>query len=453
MRGAAMGSESLDTDGIRALFDFGDRVVTNNAASTQPPIKVLALYRDLVRTYENVHRGQSDASRATTERFEAAFDTIAAWLGAPGRGTISVHRNTTEAINSVMYTLLTEFRDGDNVVTTMMEHNSNYVPWYGLCREILPRFGVRVECRLVRFDHDTGELDLEHLGSLVDDRTKLVACTGASNFLGTKPPLAAVRAIADASGYVQPWGESRSLLLVDGAQLVPTTAVDVQALDADYLAFSFHKLFAPFGVGVLYAKEAIRHRSLPFLYGGDMIADGQVTPSEVGYNELPWKFSAGTPNILGVIASAQTLRFVADLADPSAPRFFGTEDPVPRTVVAGAVARISGHSATLTYTAMAGLSTVPGIRIYGPPLGTPRAPLVAFNVAGVSPFALAEALNARGVESRAGCHCATLAHHDLGLDPPASCRLSFAVYNTESDVDRAVSAVHDAVRTRVSIGV
>ena len=453
MRGAAMGSESLDTDGIRALFDFGDRVVTNNAASTQPPIKVLALYRDLVRTYENVHRGQSDASRATTERFEAAFDTIAAWLGAPGRGTISVHRNTTEAINSVMYTLLTEFRDGDNVVTTMMEHNSNYVPWYGLCREILPRFGVRVECRLVRFDHDTGELDLEHLGSLVDDRTKLVACTGASNFLGTKPPLAAVRAIADASGYVQPWGESRSLLLVDGAQLVPTTAVDVQALDADYLAFSFHKLFAPFGVGVLYAKEAIRHRSLPFLYGGDMIADGQVTPSEVGYNELPWKFSAGTPNILGVIASAQTLRFVADLADPSAPRFFGTEDPVPRTVVAGAVARISGHSATLTDTAMAGLSTVPGIRIYGPPLGTPRAPLVAFNVAGRSPFALAEALNARGVESRAGCHCATLAHHDLGLDPPASCRLSFAVYNTETDVDRAVSAVHDAVRTRVSIGV
>jgi len=310
-----------------------------------------------------------------------------------------------------------------------------------------------VECRLVRFDHDTGELDLEHLGSLVDDRTKLVACTGASNFLGTKPPLAAVRAIADASGYVQPWGESRSLLLVDGAQLVPTTAVDVRALDADYLAFSFHKLFAPFGVGVLYAKEAIRHRSLPFLYGGDMIADGQVTPSEVGYNELPWKFSAGTPNILGVIASAQTLRFVADLADPSAPRFFGTEDPVPRTVVAGAVARISGHSATLTDTAMAGLSTVPGIRIYGPPLGTPRAPLVAFNVAGVSPFALAEALNARGVESRAGCHCATLAHHDLGLDPPASCRLSFAVYNTETDVDRAVSAVHDAVRTRVSIGV
>ncbi len=448
-----MGSESLDTDDIRAQFDFGDRVVTNNAASTQPPIEVLALYRDLVRTYENVHRGQSDASRATTERFEAAFDTIAAWLGAPGRDTISMHRNTTEAINCVMYTLLTEFRDGDNVVTTLMEHNSNYVPWYGLCREILPRFGVRVECRLARFDHDTGELDLEHLGSLVDDRTKLVACTGASNFLGTKPPLAVVRAIADASGYVQPSGESRSLLLVDGAQLVPTTAVDVQALDADYLAFSFHKLFAPFGVGVLYAKESIRQSSLPFLYGGDMIAEGQVTPVAVSYNELPWKFSAGTPNILGVIASAQTLRFVADLADPTAPRFFGTEDPVPRTVVSGAVARISGYSAALTHAAMGELSTVPGIRMYGPPHGTPRAPLIAFNVAGMSPFALAEALNARGIESRAGCHCATLAHHDLGLDPPASCRLSFAFYNTESDVDRAVSAVHDAVRARVSIGV
>lgn len=119
----------------------------------------------------------------------------------------------------------------------------------------------------------------------------------------------------------------------------------------------------------------------------------------------------------------------------------------------GAICRIAEHSARLTDAAITGLSTVPGIRIFGPRSGSPRAPLVAFTVAGMSPFALAEALNARGVESRAGCHCATLAHHDLGLDPPASCRLSFAVYNTQSDVDRAVSAVHDAVRGRVSIGV
>src|SRR5216110_3435949 len=139
-----------------------------------------------------------------------------------------------------MYSLLTEVRDGDNVVTTLMEHNSNYVPWYAMCREILLRFGRRVECRLARFDPISGELDLEHLASLIDARTKLVCCTGASNFLGTKNPLAAVGQLAAASGYRQPNGEERSLLLVDGAQLVPGNFIDVRALDVDYLSFSFH---------------------------------------------------------------------------------------------------------------------------------------------------------------------------------------------------------------------
>src|SRR5216110_1040754 len=187
-----------------------------------------------------------------------------------------------------MYSLLTEVRDGDNVVTTLMEHNSNYVPWYAMCREILLRFGRRVQCRLARFDPVTGELDLEHLASLIDARTKLVCCTGASNFLGTRTPLAAVRALADASGYPQPAGDRRSYLLVDAAQLVPGSFVDVQALDVDYLAFSFHKLLAPFGVGVLYAKEHLLASSLPFLDGGDMFAEGRVFPDRVGYTCLPW---------------------------------------------------------------------------------------------------------------------------------------------------------------------
>ena len=194
-----------------------------------------------------------------------------------------------------MYSLLTDFRDGDNVVTTLMEHNSNYVPWYAMCREILPRLGRQVNYRLARFDPVTGELDLDHLASLIDARTKLVCCTGASNFLGTRTPLAAVRALADASGYVQPDGERRSYLLVDGAQLVPGSFVDVHALGADFLAFSFHKLLAPFGVGVLYARQHLLESSLPFLYGGDMIAEGRVLPDLVEYNSLPWKYAAGTP--------------------------------------------------------------------------------------------------------------------------------------------------------------
>jgi len=328
------------------------------------------------------------------------------------------------------------------VVTTMMEHNSNYVPWYALCQEILPRFGRRVECRLARFDHRTGELDLDHLAGLVDARTKLVCCTGASNFLGTKPPPAQVRRIADGSGYPQPTGEARSLLLVDGAQLVPSSHVDVRALDVDYLSFSFHKLLAPFGVGVLYAKEHLLRGALPFLYGGDMIAEGRVAPDLVEYNALPWKYAAGTPDILGVIVSAQALRLLVDLVGVSGQRFFGTDGPLPPQLVRATMERVGRHTRDLTRLAVEGLRSVEGLTLYGPPSPSDqRSPLVAFNLAGRNPMDVAEALNADGVESRAGCHCATLAHRDLGLAPAASCRLSFALYNTADDVRQAVAAV------------
>jgi Aminotransferase class-V len=172
----------LDVRAVRGHFTFPElgRIVTNNAASTQPPRELVALYQSLAPGYENVHRGQSSASQQMTALFEGSYDTIAQFIGAPGRASIALYRNTTEVINAVMYALLTEFRDGDNVVTTMMEHNSNYVPWHAMCREILPRLGRRVECRLGRFDPGTGELDLDHLESLVDVRTKLVCCAGAA---------------------------------------------------------------------------------------------------------------------------------------------------------------------------------------------------------------------------------------------------------------------------------
>jgi cysteine desulfurase/selenocysteine lyase len=434
----------VDIRAIRRHFTFPQlgRIVTNNAASTQPPRELLALYQSLASQYENVHRGQSTTSLQMTAQFEQSYDTIAQFLGAPGRACIALYRNTTEAINAVMYSLLTEFRDGDNVVTTMMEHNSNYVPWYALCREILPRLGRRVEYRLARFDPDTGELDLEHLASLIDARTKLVCCTGASNFLGTRPPLAAVRALADASGYPQPGGERRSYLLVDAAQLVPGSFVDVSALGVDYLAFSFHKMLAPFGVGVLYAREHLLDASLPFLYGGDMIAEGRVFPRQVEYNSLPWKYAAGTPNILGAIVSAQALRILLDLAlTPDRPAYFGTARPLGRAAVHAAMDRISSWNQQLVSRALDGLGAIGGITIYGPPDAARRTSLVAFNLAGRDPVSVAEALNRAGVEARAGCHCATLAHHALRLTPPASCRLSFYLYNTPDEADRAVAAV------------
>jgi cysteine desulfurase / selenocysteine lyase len=443
-------ADDLDVETVRSHFDFvaAGRVVTNNAASTQPPRELVDLYRRLTPWYDNVHRGQSTASRRTTALFESSYDTVAQWINAPSRRSIAMYRNTTEAINSVMYSLMAEFRDGDNVVTTMLEHNSNFVPWYGLCNEILPRFGRRVQCRVARFDGTSGRLDVDHLASLVDERTKLVCCTGASNFFGTKPDLAVVRHIADSSGYRQPNGERRSQLLVDGAQLVPTSAVDVQALELDYLAFSFHKLLAPFGNGVLYAREDLLRDALPFLYGGDMIADGQVSPDRVAYNDLPWKYAAGTPNIYGAIVSAQALRMLVDLAgaDPGT-EYFTTEAQLSRPVIERAVERVGRHTARLTTHAVLALRAIEGLTLYGPPACAPRAPVVAFTIAGMSPFAVAEELDRLGVESRAGCHCATLAHHALGLDPPASCRLSFYLYNTLDEVDRAVEAVARIARS------
>ncbi len=435
----------LDVAAIRSHFDFvrTGRVATNNGASTQAPRELVDLYRRLTAWYDNVHRGQSSASRLTTDFFESAYDTVAGWLNAPSRRSIVMVRNTTEAINVVMYTLMPDFRDGDNIVTTAMEHNSNFVPWYALCHDILPRFRRRVRYRVARFDPDTGELDLEHLASLVDERTKLVCCTGASNFLGTRPDLAAVRAIADGSGYRQPNGERRSLLLVDGAQLMPTSAVDVRALGVDYLAFSFHKMLAPFGVGVLYAKEHLLTEAPPFLYGGDMIAPGEVTADRVVYHELPWKYAAGTPNILGTIISAHALRLLVDFGSPrdSGFRQSSGDAALPRTAIEQAMTRIRSHTSMLTERAHRALSEIAGLTVFGPPIGAPRSPLVSFTLAGVTPFDVAEELDRQRIESRAGCHCASLAHHALGLDPPASCRLSFYLYNTIEEVDRAVGAV------------
>jgi cysteine desulfurase/selenocysteine lyase len=444
---------SLHIDSVRRHFVFPQtgRVVTNNAASTQPARELLDLFNALAPAYENVHRGQSTASRTTTARFEESYDTIAQFIGAADRSNLVVTRNTTEAHNTVMYSLMTEFRAGDNVVTTMMEHNSNYVPWYALSREILPKFGRPIEYRIARFDPATGALDLGHLASLIDKRTKLVCCTSASNFLGVRNPIATIRELASCSGYVQPDGQSGSYLLVDGAQLVPSTFVDVRQLDVDFLSFSCHKMLAPFGVGVLYAKRHLLERMRPFLYGGDMIATGQVTPDLVEYNDLPWKFAAGTPNILATIVSAQALRLLVDLAlTPDAPRLFLQPIPLVRADLEAAMGVIGEHTRRLTAVALERLHRVPGLKIYGPMDVSRRTSLVAFNIDGHDPFAIAEALNEMGIESRAGCHCATLAHRALGLQPPASCRLSFYVYNTVDEVERACEAVASIARRRVT---
>jgi cysteine desulfurase / selenocysteine lyase len=445
----------IKTQKIRKFFPAikAGRIVSNNAASTQIPIQLLELLKKLSVQYDNVHRGQSASSILTTEKFESSYDTIAQFIGAPSRKNIILYRNTTEAINSVMYSLLTEFKDGDNIVTTLMEHNSNYVPWYGLCREILPKFGVKVEYRLAKFDKETGQLDLKHLKSLIDKKTKIVCCTGASNFLGTKNSLKEIKGLADASGYNQPGGEKRSYLLVDGAQLVPNVFVDVKDLDVDFLAWSFHKLLAPFGVGALYAKEDLLLKMKPFLYGGDMIAEGQVTPEKVSYNVLPWKFTAGTPNILGTILSAQAIRLLMDFTlNPGKSEYFMTGKKLELSEVKKAMDLVMAQETLLVGETLKLLGEIPSLQIYGPRDPEERTALVAFNYPGKSPFEIAEELSKLGVEARAGCHCATLAHHYYKLNPPASCRLSFYFYNDLSDVRKACDAVRQIFQPRKAGG-
>lgn len=433
---------------IRKFFPAirAGRIVSNNAASTQTPIQLLNLLKKLVAQYDNVHRGQSRPSRVTTEKFEYSYDTIASFVGAPSRKNIILYRNATEAINSVMYSLLTEFRDGDNIVATLMEHNSNYVPWYGLCKEILPKFGIRVECRLAKFDKETGELDLDHLKSLVNEKTKIVCCAGVSNFLGTKNPIKKIKEIADYSGYVQPDGEKRSYILIDGAQGVPNIFIDVSETDIDFLVWSFHKMLAPFGVGALYAKEKLLLKMRPFLYGGDMIAEGMVSLEKVEYNSLPWKFTAGTPNILGTILSAQAIRLLLDFSlTPGKFNYFMTDKKLETPDIQKAMGNIESHEQMLIDEALNILGKESAINIFGPKDSAARSALVSFTCSNKSPFKIAEELSKMGVEARAGCHCATLAHHYYGLNPPASCRLSFYIYNDIKDVRKACFAVKKCV--------
>lgn len=430
----------IETNKIRDFFPSikSGRIVSNNAASTQIPAQLLDLLNKLADNYDNVHRGQSRSSMLTTEKFEASYDTIAQFVGAPSRKNIILYRNATEAINSVMYSLLTEFKDGDNVVTTFMEHNSNYVPWYGLCNDILPKFGIKAECRLVKFDKETGELDLNDLKSKVDNKTKIVCCSGASNFLGTKNPVKKIGEIAHSKG---------AYFLVDGAQMVPNMFVDVKELDIDFLAWSFHKILAPFGVGALYAKEELLLKMRPFLYGGDMIAEGKVSPEKVEYNGLPWKFTAGTPNILGTILSAEALRLLLDFSlNPGHYKYFMTDKKLERKDIEQTMKNVELHEKTLIDEALKLLGELPEIKIYGPKSAKNRTCLLAFTCAKKSPFEIAKQLTDLGVESRAGCHCATLAHHYYGLNPPASCRVSFYIYNNLEDVRNACEAIKNCVK-------
>lgn len=429
----------METSRIRKHFPAiikGKRICTDNAASTQIPKELLDLSNKLYLQYGNVHRGQSTASMKTTEKFEEAYKKIATFIGSKDWRHVLLYRGTTEAINAVMYSLITEFRDGDNVVTTYMEHNSNYVPWYALCREITPKFGRKVEYRIVGFDTESGELDLEDLERKVDSRTKIVCCTGASNFLGTKPPIDNIVDIGKQSGYHHPNGSSGSYILIDGAQLVPNAPVNVERMDVDFLAWSFHKMLAPVGVGGLFVRGQILETLRPFHYGGDMIAEGKVTSEKVEYTELPWKFTAGTPNIIGTILAGEVTELIVDIVLGEKFDNGSKEERKQK-----AMELIQEYEKELAQYLINELTSIEGVTVYGPKDVSRRTAVVAFNIEGQDPMDVARQLDEMKIESRAGCHCATLAHYHLGINPPASCRVSPYFYNTMEEMRFVVEAI------------
>ncbi|WP_336325998.1 aminotransferase class V-fold PLP-dependent enzyme [Halovenus sp. HT40] len=401
----------LDVEAIRADFpilerEFGDQqlVYLDNAATTQTPDQVIDTIADYYReTNANVHRGLHQLSQEASIAYEQAHDRVAEFIGASGREEIVFTKNTTESMNTVAYAWgLNELGPGDEVVLTEMEHHASLVTW----QQIAKRTGAEV--KYIRIDED-GRLDMDHARELIGPDTAMVSVVHVSNVLGVVNPIEELAEMAH---------DNDAYIFADGAQAVPNRPVDVEALDVDFYAFSGHKMCGPTGIGVLYGKEHILEEMEPYLYGGDMIT--KVTFEDSTWNELPWKFEAGTPIIAGGIALAEAVDYLEDI---------GME-------------KIERHENELAQYAMERFNEFDDIEVFGPPAGEHRGGLVSFNVEGVHAHDLSEILNDYAVAVRAGDHCTQPLHDKLGV--AATARASFYIYNTKSEIDTLVEALDDA---------
>lgn len=401
----------FDVEKIRGEFPILGRevygkplVYLDSGATAQKPLAVIEMVDYLQRGLNaNIHRGVHYLSEEATTLYEAARERIGAFIGAAEKEEVVFTAGATASLNTVAYAWGEKFvRAGDNILVSEMEHHSNIVPWQMLAE----RKGA--EIRVLPFD-DEGRLCTELLPSLLDDKTRIVAVTQASNTLGTRPDL---RPVIDAAHAV------RAIAVVDGCQGVVHGGVDVQALDCDFYAFSGHKLFGPTGIGVLYGKRALLEAMPPFLGGGDMV--DTVTFAKTTYAPVPLKFEAGTANFIGAIALGEAVKFV------------GRFDP----------AEVEAHEAALLHRATERLSAVDGLRIYGTTPG--KCAIVSFNVEGVHPYDMGMILDKLGIAVRTGQHCAepTMTH----FGTTGMCRASFALYNTLAEADALAGGVERAVR-------
>ncbi|MFT4883324.1 MAG: cysteine desulfurase/selenocysteine lyase [Natronomonas sp.] len=404
-------AEPLDVERLREDFPILERefdgtqlVYLDNAATTQTPEPVIEAISDYYRRYNaNVHRGIHQLSQEASIAYEEAHDRVAEFIGASGgRKEIIFTKNTTESMNLVAYAWgLNELGPGDEVVLTEMEHHASLVTW----QQIAKRTGA--DCKYIPIT-DEGRLDMDAAREMITDDTRMVSAVHVSNTLGTVNPVSQLADIAhDHDAY----------MFVDAAQSVPNRPVDVEEIDADFMAFSGHKMCGPTGIGVLYGKERILEGMEPYLYGGEMIL--KVTFEDSKWNELPWKYEAGTPVISQAIALAEACDYLDEI---------GMEN-------------IERHEAELAEYAYERLVEKDDVEVYGPPAND-RGGLVAFNLDGVHAHDLSSILNDSAVAIRAGDHCTQPLHDVLGTS--ASARASFYLYNTKEEVDKLVEAVDDA---------
>jgi cysteine desulfurase/selenocysteine lyase len=379
-------------------------VYLDNAATTQKPVAVLRASRHYYETINsNIHRGTHQLARAATEAFENARQTIATHLHATTPDEVIFTSGTTGGINLVanILSLSGKIGLGDEVLISTLEHHSNIVPWQMLCQRTGATLKV-IPC------HDDGTLDQDAFrATLAQGNVKILAVTWISNAFGTVNPVAEMTLAAKKAG---------AFVLIDAAQSIAHLPVDVQALGADFLAFSGHKIYAPTGIGVLWGRAELLNELPPWQGGGEMIKE--VTFAHTTYNELPFKYEAGTPNIEGAIALRAAFDYVNDIG----------------------IEAIHAHEGALIRSAAAALSDIPGIRFYGP---TNRSGSLSFNIEGIHHYDLGTLLDQMGVAVRTGHHCCQPLMARFGTT--GTVRASFALYNTESDVETFATATRRAV--------
>jgi cysteine desulfurase / selenocysteine lyase len=376
-------------------------IYLDSAATSQKPLPVIEAMDNYYREYNaNVHRGIHQLSEQATAAYESARERIARFINAPDAAQVIYTRNTTEAINLVALSWgRTNLVAGDEILLTEMEHHSNIVPWQMLAQE------KGVVIRYIPFTPD-GLLDLSHLSTLLTEKTKILAFTAMSNVFGTINPVKELVTAARTVGAVT---------VVDAAQSVPHLPVDVQELGCDFLAFSAHKMCGPTGVGILYGKRDLLEAMPPVMGGGDMIRRVRLEGST--WNELPWKFEAGTSSIAEAIGFGAAVDYLNTMGMPA----------------------ICAHEQYITGYALEALSEVGGLTLYGPPAAQ-KGGVVTFTLKGVHPHDVAQILDQDGIAIRAGHHCAMPLHHKL--DIPASGRASFYLYTLPEEVDKLVAGLN-----------